>query len=133
MAGLAGVSARSINWFRVVARVLVGGWVAVIGVIVVSFMVAGLGKPFRWDGYLFCVLALLGLGGCAVLTWRREKAGGVALLVIGLGVMAMGYVRPPGGLADAGLLEAMALTALPPLLAGVLLLVSVLRDQRRPG
>ena len=73
MTSLAGVSPRSVNGFRVVARVLVGGWVAVIGVIVVSFMVAGLGKPLRWDGYLFCVLALSGLGGCAVLTGSHRR------------------------------------------------------------
>jgi hypothetical protein len=124
MTGQAAEVVRSVNWPRLVARVLVACWAGLFGVVVLVVMVVGLARPFRWDGYLACALALIVLGGCSFLTWWREKLGGVALVIVGLGILTLDVVRPPGHLTGAGLLEAMTLTALPPLLAGVLLLAA---------
>ena len=122
------VSARpSIDWIRVIARVLVACWAGLWSLFLLINLVVGLVPgsrvPLRWEGVAFIALALAVVVTPTLLAWRREAAGGAVLVMVGVATAAYGILRPPGRLSGGGLLEALLMQALFPIVAGVLFLV----------
>jgi hypothetical protein len=124
---------RRANVCCIGGRVLLTIWAGLIGIIAVTFMAAGQRESFHWEGYAFGAGVLVLLGTCVGLAWRGGRAAGMAILAAGLAIAGLGYYRPPGGLSGSGLLEAMVLTALPPILGGALLLAGAEAQGRERG
>jgi hypothetical protein len=127
---------HSIYWIRVIARFLAVCWAGFWGLFLlfnlVKGLTAGANKPLRGEALVFIVLALVSVIVPTVLAWRAERTGGIGLVIVGLVIAVFGFVRPPGGLAGSGLVEALLMQALLPVVAGVLFLICG-REAEVPG
>jgi hypothetical protein len=115
-----------VNWIRVIARVLAVCWAGFWVLFLLYNLAAGLTArartPLRWDGGLFIVLGLVVVVVPTLLAWRGKRVGGMALVIVGVACVVIGIIRPPGHLFGSGLIEALLMQALLPIVAGVLFL-----------
>jgi hypothetical protein len=117
----------STNWVRVIARVLSACWAGFWVLFLLFNLAAGLTArsrtPLHWGGVLLIGVGLIVVTVPTLLAWSRERIGGLVLVAVGLACVVFGIVRPPGRLSGAGLVEAVLMQAIFPVVAGILFLV----------
>jgi hypothetical protein len=118
---------RRAKWLRYTARALAFFWALSCTVAIVSFWV------YMFLGYLYFLVVLLGcwipllglaLWGTAAIAWRRERIGGVLLVLHASLVSTWAAHNLRREFGDMGMLLVVVVGALPALVAGDLFLVA---------
>jgi hypothetical protein len=120
-------TARSVNWLRWIARVLVSCWAAFWVFFIGAYLIGGLSKPVAsegLEGFAFVTLGLILVVGITWLAWRKEKVGRIVLVVVGL-ALGVGYlIWPPPHMHGVDYFLTSLMIGGPPLLTGLLFFLS---------